>query len=234
MQESAYTLSSAQDAGLMKNLIDSLKRLVSKKEIEDYRITSDKIGLNRKVYFDFIYNEKTLQASFLLANNSESVSGKDVVNKNFLLLSLDLSEDDINIFVNNLKQQRIRGYEIEKKALKILLEAKRENFEIEDVVHTTPYQDQVLKIDLVLRVGYYTFDPINQKVMINIPIQLKASSRGQQLHREQHPEVPSIVFYDNITAEKFIVLIEKIIKNYTIFFFKKSLDPSAKPEGFHI
>lgn len=234
MQESAYYISTAQDAGLMKNLINTLNRLSKKKEIEEYRITSDKTGSNRRVYFDFLYDDKVIQVSFLIANNSENISGRDVVNKNLLLLSLDLTEEDIKIFINDLKQQRIKGYEIEKKALKILLESRRENFKIEDVRYTTPYQDMVLKVDLVLRVAHYTFDPFNQKEIINVPIQLKASSRGQQLHKDQHPEIPSIVFYDNITPEQFVALIEKIIKNYIRFFHKKNQDPLAKPEGFHI
>ncbi len=232
--ESAYTISAAQDAGLMKKFTETMNFLVKQGIIENFKIDSDSLGQDRQVWFDFPYDDKTLQMSFFVANNLEEISKKDAINGSMLILTTDLSCDDIKSFVDNSKQKRIKGYEVEKRALQIIIEEKRNDFSIESVSHASEYEDKVLKIDLVVKVNYYTFDRLNQKMTLNVPIQLKSSAKGQMIHKKQHPDIPSIVFYEKMTVENFIRLVKKIIQNYKIFFHKKNIDPSAKPEGLHI
>lgn len=233
-QHATQSISAAQDAGLIKKVQSFLDIFIQKKQILSHILQSKKDGTQRKVYFEFIFQSAILTASFSVYSNSELISKSELRRNNILILTEGITSEEVKKMVDNAKQFRIKGYQLEDKVIGLLRNFKNEFFQIDDIIQATEFQDKIQKIDILLKINYFTKNIVNQKIEILVPIQLKSSSQGQSIHKEEHPNIPSIVFYENLKPEDMAEMIKKIIKNYTHFFFMKEVDPEAKPGAIHL
>lgn len=226
----------ARGAELFKKIQVHFEKLRNESLIEEYWTSVDLDGSNRKIFFSFLYDNRSLQGVMKTFSGSEKIIEKsELQSKDLFILAEDVTFDDVLVAVNEIKFSSAKGYEREKTIFEIIKKMKNDPlYKIEEVLYSTEFEDFIEKIDLKILVNYFPKDSINQKIQIWIPLQIKSSTTGQKRHKEKRPLVPSIVVYSKTTDDEYVDLIKRVIKNYVHFFFKKQVDPMAKPEGFHL